>query len=192
MALRCPFYLFRHIQTSIFTSKVPFGWFPSKTGVGVSKITFLASIKNPQNYLRSGPISCVIPPEPDIQARLKWAESSGKIKLFLRKIATDLLRLGPRCKGRYVTLASLTKRLGAKTLLDMNPNLLFETAKAYVDDDVCCAATTFLKCFLECLRDEYWSSNLKVVTQNTEVIACNHFCMDLFLDLNTYALPGGT
>ncbi|KAL2523103.1 hypothetical protein Fot_27026 [Forsythia ovata] len=133
----------------------------------------------------------------DIQARLKWAESSGKIKLFLRKIATDLLRLGPRCKGRYVPLASLTKRLGAKTLLDMNPNLLFETAKAYVDDDVCCAATTFLKCFLECLRDEYWSSD-GVESGYTKY---RGHCLQPFLyglasglaklrtNLNTYALP---
>ncbi|KAL8475665.1 hypothetical protein ACS0TY_028361 [Phlomoides rotata] len=95
----------------------------------------------------------------DIQSSLQWAEGSSNIKLFLRKIASDLLCLGPRCKGRYVPLASLTRRLGAKTILDMNPDLLFETAKAYMDDDVCCAATTLLKCILECLRDEYWASD---------------------------------
>lgn len=95
----------------------------------------------------------------DIQATLLWAEGGKKIKLFLREIASDLLRLGPRCKGRYVPLASLTKRLGAKTILCMSPDLLFETTKAYVDDDVCCAATTFLKCFLECLREECWNSD---------------------------------
>ncbi|CAA3013832.1 Hypothetical predicted protein [Olea europaea subsp. europaea] len=133
----------------------------------------------------------------DIQASLKWAESSEKIKLFLRKIATDLLRLGPRCKGRYVPLASLTKRLGAKTILDMNPNLLYEMAKAYIDDDVCCAATTFLKCFLECLRDEYWSSD-GVESGYTKY---RRHCLQPFLcglasglaklrtNLNTYALP---
>ncbi|CDP02224.1 unnamed protein product [Coffea canephora] len=95
----------------------------------------------------------------DIQASLLWAEGGEKIKLFLREIASDLLCLGPRCKGRYVPLASLTKRLGAKTILAMSPDLLFETTKAYVDDDVCCAATTFLKCFLECLRKECWTSD---------------------------------
>lgn len=95
----------------------------------------------------------------DIQASLQWAEGGEKIKLFLREIASDLLRIGPPCKGRYVPLASLTKRLGAKTILCMSPNLLFETTKAYIDDDVCCAATTFLKCFLACLRDENWSSD---------------------------------
>ncbi|KAL0350900.1 UNVERIFIED_CONTAM: hypothetical protein Sradi_4239200 [Sesamum radiatum] len=72
----------------------------------------------------------------DIQSSLQWAEGSENIKLFLRKIASDLLCLGPRCKGRYVPLASLTRRLGAKTILGMNPGLLFETIKAYIDDDV--------------------------------------------------------
>lgn len=95
----------------------------------------------------------------DIQSTLCWSDGSEKIKSFLKKIASDLLRLGPRCKGRYVPLASLTKRLGAKTMLDMSPDLLFKTVHAYIDDDVCCAATSFLKCFLECLRDECWSSD---------------------------------
>ncbi|XXG70625.1 hypothetical protein AAC387_Pa07g0062 [Persea americana] len=95
----------------------------------------------------------------DIQSTLHSEVGSERTNSFLKNIASDLLRLGPRCKGRYVPLASLTKRLGAKTVLDMRPNLLFETIEAYVDDDVCCATTSFLKCFLECLRDECWSSD---------------------------------
>lgn len=94
----------------------------------------------------------------DIQSSLHWSEGSERIKPFLQKIASDLLRLGPRCKGRYVPLASLTKRLGVRTMLDMSPHLLSETVHAYMDDDVCCAATSFLKCFLEYLRDECWAS----------------------------------
>ncbi|PIN24490.1 Cell cycle-associated protein [Handroanthus impetiginosus] len=133
----------------------------------------------------------------DIQSSLQWAEGSENIKLFLRKIASDLLSLGPRCKGRYVPLASLTRRLGAKTILDMNPDLLFETTKAYIDDDVCCAATTFLKCFLECLRDEYWSSD----GVDSGYAKYRGHCLPPFLhglafglpklrsNLNTYALP---
>lgn len=133
----------------------------------------------------------------DIQSSLHWAEGSDRIKLFLQKIASDLLRLGPRCKGRYVPLASLTKRLGAMTILDMNPNLLFETTWAYIDDDVCCAVTTFLKCFLECLRDECWS-NYGV---ETGYASYRGHCLRPFLyglasgvsklrsNLNTYALP---
>ncbi|KAL3526511.1 hypothetical protein ACH5RR_011167 [Cinchona calisaya] len=133
----------------------------------------------------------------DIQASLHWAEGGQKIKLLLREIASDLLRLGPRCKGRYVPLASLTKRLGAKTILDMSPDLLFETTKAYIDDDVCGAVTTFLKCFLECLRDENWSSD--GIENGYAKYRCH--CLPPFLyglasgvaklrsNLNTYALP---
>ncbi|KAL3341390.1 hypothetical protein AABB24_025775 [Solanum stoloniferum] len=133
----------------------------------------------------------------DIQARLHWAEGTDTFNLFTRKVAFDLLRLGPRCKGRYVPLASLTKRLGARTLLSMSPDLLFETIKAYIDDDVCCASTTFLKCFLECLRDEYWSSD---GIENGYNSFRGHCLPPLLLglasghsrlrsNLNTYALP---
>ncbi|XP_060188137.1 uncharacterized protein LOC132617203 isoform X1 [Lycium barbarum] len=133
----------------------------------------------------------------DIQASLHWVEGSDTLKLFMRKVAFDLLRLGPRCKGRYVPLASLTKRLGAKTLLSMSPDLLFETIKAYIDDDVCGASTTFLKCFLECLRDEYWSSD-GIENGYSKYRGC---CLPPLLsglasghsklrsNLNTYALP---
>ncbi|CAJ1946965.1 unnamed protein product [Sphenostylis stenocarpa] len=93
----------------------------------------------------------------DIQSSL--CEGGDRIKEFLVKIGSDLLSLGSRCKGRYIPLALLTKRLGARKMLDMTPDLLFETTQAYVDDDVCCAATSFLKCFLECLRDEFWESD---------------------------------
>ncbi|KAM0055498.1 hypothetical protein Hdeb2414_s0006g00206891 [Helianthus debilis subsp. tardiflorus] len=95
----------------------------------------------------------------DIQSSLPSTDGKERIQLFLKKIVYSLLRMGARCKGRYVPLASLTKRLGAKTILEMSPDLMYETAWAYIDDDVCCAATTFLKCFIECLRDEFWSSD---------------------------------
>lgn len=133
----------------------------------------------------------------DIQSSLNWAEDNERLKSFLPRIATDLLRMGPRCKGRYVPLASLTKRLGAKTLLSMSPNLIFETVHGYVDDDVCCAATSFLKCFLEYLRDECWSSD---GIEGGYAIYRGH-CLPPFLyglsfgvsklrsNLNTYALP---
>uniref|UniRef100_A0A5B7CF51 Uncharacterized protein n=1 Tax=Davidia involucrata TaxID=16924 RepID=A0A5B7CF51_DAVIN len=133
----------------------------------------------------------------DIQSTLHWAEDSERIKLCLQKIGSDLLRLGPRCKGRYIPLVSLTKRLGAKTILDMSHDLLFETTHAYIDDDVCCAVTSFLKCFLECLRDECWS------TDGIEGGYAKYrgYCLPPFLfglasgvsklrsNLNTYALP---
>ncbi|KAJ0975281.1 hypothetical protein J5N97_017246 [Dioscorea zingiberensis] len=60
----------------------------------------------------------------DVKSSLYSREGSERFKLFLCKIAVDLLKLGPRCKGRYVPLASLTKRLGAKSLLELNNKLL--------------------------------------------------------------------
>ncbi|XP_030499307.2 uncharacterized protein LOC115714695 isoform X1 [Cannabis sativa] len=133
----------------------------------------------------------------DIYSSLHWSEGSERIKSFLLKITSDLLRLGPRCKGRYVPLASLTKRLGANTLLDMNSHLLFETIHAYIDDDVCCAATSLLRCFLECLRDECWNSE---GIENGYALYRGH-CLPPLLyglasgvsklrsNLNTYVLP---
>ncbi|PHT50177.1 hypothetical protein CQW23_09924 [Capsicum baccatum] len=133
----------------------------------------------------------------DIQASLHWVEVTDTFIFFTRKVAFDLLRLGPRCKGRYIPLASLTKRLGARTLLGMSPDLLCETMKAYIDDDVCCASTTFLKCFLECLRDEYWSSDGIENGYNKYRSHClppllsglASGCSKLRSNLNTYALP---
>ncbi|KAI4995441.1 hypothetical protein ZWY2020_035344 [Hordeum vulgare] len=131
----------------------------------------------------------------DIESSLPSEDQS--VKLVLCDIANDLLRLGPRCKGRYIPLASLTRRLGAKSLLSLKPNLLLETAYAYIDDDVCCAATSFLKCFLENLRDECWKED--GVEQGYD--AFRGLCLPPLMrglvsgnsklrsNLNTYALP---
>ncbi|CAN0857690.1 Thyroid adenoma-associated protein homolog [Linum grandiflorum] len=133
----------------------------------------------------------------DIQSTLHSGEDNKRIKLFLENIALHLLHMGPRCKGRYAPLASLTKRLGSRALLDMSPDLMYETAHAYVDDDVCCAVTSFLKCFLENLRDECWSSN----GIETGYELYRRYSLPPFLcglasgisklrsNLNTYALP---
>lgn len=133
----------------------------------------------------------------DIEASLPLGEDSERTKSFMFMIVADLLRLGPRCKGRYVPLASVTKQLGAKSVLDLNPTLLSETVYAYVDDDVCCAVTSFLKCFLECLRDECWSHD--GVEKGYD--AFRGLCLPPILhglvsghsklrsNLNTYALP---
>ncbi|XP_050381496.1 uncharacterized protein LOC126798536 isoform X2 [Argentina anserina] len=133
----------------------------------------------------------------DIRSTLCWSEGSERIRSFLQNVASDLLRLGPRCKGRYVPLSSLTKRLGAKAMLDMSPGLMNEIVHAYADDDVCCAVTSFLKCFLEHLRDECWSSN---GIEGGYTVYRGH-CLPPLLyglssgvsklrsNLNTYALP---
>ncbi|KAG8086867.1 hypothetical protein GUJ93_ZPchr0010g7391 [Zizania palustris] len=133
----------------------------------------------------------------DIESCIPSEDNEKNRKLFLCNIASDLLRLGPRCKGRYIPLASLTKRLGAKSLLRLKPNLLLETAYAYIDDDVCCAVTSFLKCFLDTLRDECWNDD--GVEQGYD--AFRVLCLPPLLrglisgnsklrsNLNTYALP---
>ncbi|PPS04057.1 hypothetical protein GOBAR_AA16609 [Gossypium barbadense] len=76
----------------------------------------------------------------DIQSSLCGAKGSEKINTFLQKIALDLLRLGSRCKGRYVPLALLTKRFAAKTMLDMSPDPLFEIVQAYLLKKISCSA----------------------------------------------------
>ncbi|KAK1423318.1 hypothetical protein QVD17_18616 [Tagetes erecta] len=133
----------------------------------------------------------------DIQSSLPSTDGRERIQLFLKKITYSLLRMGARCKGRYVPLASLTKRLGAKTILDMSPDLMYETVGAYIDDDVCCAATNFLKCFLECLRDEFWSSDgVEIGFKNFRRVCLPAFMHGLASgnsklrsNLNTYAFP---
>lgn len=133
----------------------------------------------------------------DIESCIPSEDHEQNNKLFLFSMANDLLRLGPRCKGRYIPLASLTKRLGAKSLLSLKPNLLLETAYAYIDDDVCCAVTSFLKRFLEILRDECWNDDGVEQGYDAFRILCLPPLMrglisgnsKLRSNLNTYALP---
>ncbi|KAF8747262.1 hypothetical protein HU200_013252 [Digitaria exilis] len=133
----------------------------------------------------------------DIESCIPFEDHEHNNKLFLSNITNDLLRLGPRCKGRYVPLASLTRRLGAKSLLRLKPNLLSETAYAYIDDDVCCAATTFLKSFLESLRDECWNDHgvdqgydaFRVLSLPPLMRGLVSGNSKLRSNLNTYALP---
>lgn len=92
----------------------------------------------------------------DIHTKIHLTGDSDNAKSFLCRTVSDLLCFGPCSKARYIPLAFFTKRLGAKTILNIKPELISETVQAYIDDSVCCAATSFLKCFLECLRDECW------------------------------------
>ncbi|CAM6124686.1 unnamed protein product [Calypogeia fissa] len=78
--------------------------------------------------------------------------------IFLRQIAADLLAAGRYRKGKYVPLASLVMRIGARNMLLMSPDLLFHTIDAFSDDDVCSSASTFLKTFLERLKEDCWSA----------------------------------
>ncbi|CAA6665162.1 unnamed protein product [Spirodela intermedia] len=123
----------------------------------------------------------------DIELLVPAGEGAQGRNQFLYKIASDLLRLGPRCKGRYAPLASLTRRL----------SLVFDSINAYMDDDVCCAITSFLKCFFECLRDECWSSHgvdqgyaeFRALSLPPVMQGLLHGTSKLRSNLNTYALP---
>lgn len=117
---------------------------------------------------------------------------------FVKQIALNLLAEGRYRKGKYVPLASLTVRIGAEKMLSMNPNLLFDTFHAQSDDDVCCAASSFLKTFLERLKADCWSSfggvmegdvafrRLWIPPLLTVLLSGNS---RLRTNLNTYALP---
>ncbi|KAG0480385.1 hypothetical protein HPP92_011243 [Vanilla planifolia] len=132
----------------------------------------------------------------DIKSSLS-SKNYDKNRSFLCKTALDLLHFAACRKGKYVPLASVAKRLGSKFLIELNSNLLFETANAYMDDDVCCAATSFLKFFLQCLRDECW--NHSGIEKGYDIF--RKLCLPPLLDglisgnsklrtnLNTYALP---
>lgn len=117
---------------------------------------------------------------------------------FVKQIASNLLAEGRYRKGKYVPLASLAVRIGAEKLLSMNPNLLFDTFHAQSDDDVCCSASSFLKTFLERLKEDCWSSfggvnegclafrRLWIPPLLTVLLSGNS---RLRTNLNTYALP---
>ena len=117
---------------------------------------------------------------------------------FVQQIAANLLAEGRYRKGKYVPLASLALRIGSEKLMSMSPNLLFDTFHAQSDDDVCCSASTFLKTFLERLREDCWSSQGGVIEGDR---AFRHMWIPPLLsvllsgnsrlrsNLNTYALP---
>ena len=59
---------------------------------------------------------------------------------FLEDAAKSLLNKDASQKGRYVPLAAVARRLGAKRLLCLAPDLLATTLNAMKDDSVCTAA----------------------------------------------------
>ena len=79
-----------------------------------------------------------------------FSKSNG----FLERVASRLLERGVSTKGRYVPLAALVPKLGARKLLDIRPNLLEESLDAMRDDSVCCAAGTLIKELSAKLLDE--------------------------------------
>ena len=82
------------------------------------------------------------------------ADLFSKSNGFLERVASRLLERGVSSKGRYVPLAALVPKLGARKLLDIRPNLLEESLDAMRDDSVCCAAGTLIKELSAKLLDE--------------------------------------
>ena len=72
-------------------------------------------------------------------------ELNGKSPDFLARVASQLIERGAHSKGRYVPLAALVPKMGARKLLEIRPNLLGESLDAMRDDSVCCAAGTLIK-----------------------------------------------
>ena len=72
-------------------------------------------------------------------------ELNGKSPDFLARVASQLIERGAHSKGRYVPLAALVPKMGARKLLELRPNLLEESLDAMRDDSVCCAAGTLIK-----------------------------------------------
>lgn len=70
--------------------------------------------------------------------------ADGAGRAFLVSAASQLLAKSSACKGRYVPLAALVPRLGARALLELRPGLLRETLAAMRDDSVCCACGTLV------------------------------------------------
>ena len=67
-------------------------------------------------------------------------EQKRRFETFLEDAASSLLRKDASCKGRYVPLAAVARRLGARRLLTLAPDLLTATLRAMRDDSVCTAA----------------------------------------------------
>jgi hypothetical protein len=73
---------------------------------------------------------------------------------FLIAATRQLLNKGAHCKGRYVPLSVATRRLGARRLLAVAPELLAETLDAMRDDSVSCAAGTLVAALSAKLLEE--------------------------------------
>ncbi|KAH7422985.1 hypothetical protein KP509_12G034300 [Ceratopteris richardii] len=128
----------------------------------------------------------------------KATSTGDKIKDFLQSIVKELLSSGGHRKGRYVPLASLSIRLGALNLLDINPDLLSESVNAMIDDDVCCSVGTFLKAFLERLREDCCSLEgsftrgifaFRRLSLPPIIVGMVSGNSRLRVNINTYALP---
>ena len=79
-----------------------------------------------------------------VDAKTGASASPEEARRFLSDAAARLLAKDASSKGRYVPLATLVPRLGARNLLATRPEVLSETFAAMRDDSVCTAAATLV------------------------------------------------
>ena len=73
---------------------------------------------------------------------------------FLEDAARSLLKKDVSVKGRYAPLAMVARRLGARRLLALAPDLLTDTLRAMRDDSVCTAAGALVAAVAQSLLAE--------------------------------------
>jgi hypothetical protein len=72
----------------------------------------------------------------------------------LLSLARDIAAMSANRKGKYTSLASLCRKLGAAGVLEICPGLLPPVLQAMCDTAICAPAVTFLNAFLEKLKEE--------------------------------------
>lgn len=87
---------------------------------------------------------------------------------FLEEAAKSLLEKDASQKGRYVPLAAVSRRLGAKRLLSLEPDLLAKTLRAMKDDSVCTAAGALVAAVSQSLLFETTTEEEDAAANETE------------------------
>jgi len=87
---------------------------------------------------------------------------------FLEDAAKSLLKKDASQKGRYVPLAAVARRLGAKRLLCLAPDLLAKTLRAMKDDSVCTAAGALVAAVSQSLLFETTTEEEDAAANETE------------------------
>ena len=87
---------------------------------------------------------------------------------FLEDAAKSLLNKDASQKGRYVPLAAVARRLGARRLLSLEPDLLAKTLRAMKDDSVCTAAGALVAAVSQSLLFETTTEEEDAAANETE------------------------
>jgi hypothetical protein len=90
----------------------------------------------------------------DIEEARASARRGSERTAFLEDAARSLLKKDVSVKGRYAPLAMVARRLGARRLLALAPELLTDTLRAMRDDSVCTAAGALVAAVAQSLLAE--------------------------------------